>query len=124
MHVEFIQAKYKTGLYIGELLEKRESEQKGLMKVLAVVKHPTQGDLHQPKQSDVAYFHQRKALAEFEKTWVPLATVTLYKGEVPSYKDSLKTAWQEKYDQLATKQTPFAQLSIQHLKELKTEYGI
>ncbi|WP_100372776.1 kinase-associated lipoprotein B [Bacillus sp. FJAT-45037] len=119
-----IQAKYKTGVYIGELLEKRELEQRGLLKVLAVLKHPTQGDLHNPKKIDVPMFHQRKALAEFEKTWVPLATIKTYKDEIPPYKQSLHNAWQAKYDELGEQSSDFAKRSIELLLELKTEYGL
>ncbi|ERN54262.1 kinase-associated lipoprotein B [Alkalihalophilus marmarensis] len=122
--MSIVQAKYKTGVYIGEVVEMRESEQRGLIKVLAVLKHPTQGDLHNPKQTEGVFFHQRKALAEFEKTWVPLATIKPYEGDVPSYSDSLRSALEEKIDELMHKQSEFSNQSLKHLQELKDEYGL
>lgn len=50
----------KTGRYVAELVEWRQD--KALVKILAVLRHPTQGDLHYPGQVDVV-FHQRRALA-------------------------------------------------------------
>lgn len=67
MELEIVRAKYKTGRYIGKLIEMKEEENRALFQVLAVETHPQQGDLHQPKQIDVPLFHQRKALAIWKK---------------------------------------------------------
>ena len=61
-----VKAVYKTGEYIGELVT--ITDQKSLVKILAVLKHPTQGDLHHPLEVDGVFFHQRRALAFQEKT--------------------------------------------------------
>ena len=80
----------KTGKYIGEVTEDRNNAY--LVRILAVLKHPMQGDLHNPKQTDVAMFHQRRALAYREQTNVPKNMVKPYEGEIPEYQASLKEA--------------------------------
>ncbi len=49
-----VTAIYKTGKYIGEITEERA--QHYLVRVLAVLTHPMQGDLHHPKNADVKFF--------------------------------------------------------------------
>lgn len=49
---------YKTGVYIGEITACRP--QHYLVKIKAVLTHPTQGDLHHPKQADVPFFMREK----------------------------------------------------------------
>ena len=66
---DIVTAINKTGKYIGEVTEDRNNAY--LVRILAVLKHPMQGDLHNPKQTDVAMFHQRRALAYREQTNVP-----------------------------------------------------
>ncbi|MCL7745988.1 kinase-associated lipoprotein B [Halalkalibacter alkaliphilus] len=122
--VEYVRAFYKTGVYIAELIERQEENGRALVKVKAVIKHPTQGDLHNPKMTDVPLFHQRKALAEFEKTWVPLSSLKAYEGEVPSYKDSLQQALHDEISKLEDVETEWAQLSLEKLEECKKEYGL
>ena len=51
-----------------------------------------QGDLHNPKQTDVAIFHQRRALSFREQTNVPKNMVKPYEGDIPEYQASLKEA--------------------------------
>ena len=63
-----------------------------VVKVLAVLKHPVQGDLHNVKQADVPFFHERRALAFREQTNIPEQMVKKYEGEIPDYTDSLKLA--------------------------------
>lgn len=110
----------KTGKYIAEIME--VSEPKVLIKVLAILKHPTQGDLHNPKQVDVPFFHQRRALAFNEKRWVPLNSVQSYDEEVPDYNDSLKRALETKMDELRSKEDPWAVKSLEQLEDLQTDY--
>lgn len=81
---------YKTGKYIGEITVVREANY--VMRVLAVLKHPQQGDLHHPKSVDVGFFHVRPALAFREQVNIQPVYVKLYEGEVPTYEDSLKKA--------------------------------
>lgn len=60
---------YKTGAYIGEVTDVRPNHY--LVKIKAVLTHPAQGDLHHPKQADVPFFHERRALAFGEQTNIP-----------------------------------------------------
>ncbi|MFC0559964.1 kinase-associated lipoprotein B [Halalkalibacter alkalisediminis] len=121
--MEYVRAFYKTGVYIAELVERQESMQRALVKVLAVLKHPTQGDLHNPKMIEVPLFHQRKALAQFEKTWVPLSSLKSYEGEVPEYKSSLLQAVVELQKSLEEDDSDWAKASLEKLNECKSEYG-
>ncbi len=43
MELEIVRAKYKTGRYIGKLIEMKEEENRALFQVLAVETHPQQG---------------------------------------------------------------------------------
>ncbi|RCW47554.1 sporulation phosphorelay system protein KapB [Paenibacillus prosopidis] len=87
---DIVRAEVRTGQYVGELVELNGP--RALVKVLAVLKHPEQGDLHNPYNPDVPMFHERRALSYTEKTTVLLRDVKLYTGSVPEYKDSLRAA--------------------------------
>lgn len=113
---------YKTGKYIGEITNVRP--QHYLVKVLAVVKHPMQGDLHNVKQADVPFFHERRALAFREQTNIPQSMVKRYEGDVPDYKESLQQALTEQIMQLQENDTPFAERSLQMLEQLKHDYQL
>ncbi|OZM57419.1 hypothetical protein CIB95_08135 [Lottiidibacillus patelloidae] len=116
-------AKYKTGRYIGEVIDIEEN--RILLKILAILKHPTQGDLHAPKQTEVPLFHTRKALAHYEKAWMPKATVTKYTEEIiPPYKESLSKAVQELEAELNKMDSTFARESLNCIKELKEDYHL
>lgn len=116
---DIVTAIYKTGKYLAELID--YGNDKALVKILAVVRHPTQGDLHYPGRVDVA-FHQRRALAFNEKTWVHPASVHLYEGEVPPYEESLKSAMENEIEKLREKGDAWSEQSIRQLEELKTDY--
>ncbi|HDX9589646.1 TPA: kinase-associated lipoprotein B [Bacillus pseudomycoides] len=113
---------YKTGKYIGEITNVRP--QHYLVKVLAVVKHPMQGDLHNVKQADVPFFHERRALSFREQTNIPQSMVKRYEGDVPDYKESLQQALTEQIMQLQEDDTPFAERSLQMLEQLKHDYQL
>jgi kinase-associated protein B len=114
---------YKTGKYIGELIEIRERHGKGIVKVLAVLKHPTQGDLHNPFQTENVFFHQRKALAFNEKAAIPFSAIKPYNGEnIPEYSESLQQALLLQEEELREKNDQWAASSLQQLEELKKEY--
>ncbi|MEH7461990.1 kinase-associated lipoprotein B [Bacillus thuringiensis] len=113
---------YKTGKYIGEITNVRP--QHYLVKVLAVVKHPMQGDLHNVKQADVPFFHERRALAFREQTNIPQSMVKRYEGDVPDYKESLQQALTEQIMQLQENDTLFAERSLQMLEQLKHDYQL
>lgn len=111
---------YKTGKYIGEITEIRP--QHYLMRVLAVVKHPMQGDLHSPKDADVLIFHERRALSHREQANIPKPMVKPFEGEIPDYQESLKTAVDKMKKELAETPSNFAELSLQALESLEKDY--
>lgn len=111
---------YKTGKYIGEITDIRP--QHYLVKVLAVVKHPVQGDLHHPKQVDVPLFHERKALSFREKTNIPKQMVRKYDGEIPKYEESLQQSLTTLKAELNDDGSEWAKMSLQCLKKLEQLY--
>ncbi|PKR83858.1 kinase-associated lipoprotein B [Heyndrickxia camelliae] len=110
----------KTGKYVGEITACHPDRY--LVKTLAVLKHPMQGDLHHPKETDVAFFHERKALAYREQTNIPLKMVKPFDGEVPDYTESLRDAFNKLYSELKSSDTPFNQRSIECLDNILKEY--
>lgn len=113
---------YKSGEYIGVVEELRQP--KAVVRIVAVRKHPTQGDLHHPHQTEAGFFHQRRALSHNEKALVPLAFISLYDGEVPEYQPSLLQALDAEiayYRGFGDDQ--FAQQALNHLYELRDEYN-
>ncbi|WP_077214444.1 kinase-associated lipoprotein B [Bacillus dakarensis] len=110
----------KTGKYIGEITDIRP--QHYLVRVLAVLKHPMQGDLHNPKDADVPFFHERKALAFREQTNVPLKMVKPYDGEIPDYGQSLKDAVEKLKGELKEDSSAWALQSIRNIETLEKEY--
>ncbi|EGL83384.1 Kinase associated protein B [Caldalkalibacillus thermarum TA2.A1] len=117
-----VKAVYKTGVYIGEITELKPDRGKAVVKVLAVLKHPMQGDLHQPFQAEVPLFHQRKALAYGEQANIPLSHLSPYEGDIPDYITSLHTAIDAEINALEQQGSPWAQQAVKHLKQLKAEY--
>jgi kinase-associated protein B len=117
---EIVTGLYKTGKYIGEITDIRPMHY--LVKVKAVLKHPQQGDLHNPNQVDVQLFHERRALAYNEQTNVPKKMVKLYDGDVPDYKDSLKDAVHSLKNELEQMDTPWAKQSLENLSSLEKDY--
>jgi kinase-associated protein B len=117
---DIVTAINKTGKYIGEVTEDRNNAY--LVRILAVLKHPMQGDLHNPKQTDVAMFHQRRALAYREQTNVPKNMVKPYEGEIPDYQSSLKEAVITMKETLSETDNDFNSLSLKHLEQLEIDY--
>lgn len=116
-----VQAHYKTGIYIGEVIEDRNRF--FLIKVLAVDKHPMQGDLHNPGQTEDVFFHQRKALSYNEKANVQKEAVKIYEGEgIPEYEKSLKAAVNALKSKLARRETDFNQHAKLQLEDLEKQY--
>ena len=114
---EIVTGIYKTGKYIGEVTNSRPGSY--VVKVLAVLKHPVQGDLHNVKQADVPFFHERRALAFREQTNIPEQMVKKYEGEIPDYTDSLKLALETQMNSFAEDDSPFAVRSLETLEQLK-----
>ena len=117
---EIVTGIYKTGKYIGEITELKP--ERYVVKILAVLKHPTQGDLHQPKTADVPLFHQRRALGHREKTNIPSVYVKKYEGTVPEYKDSLRLAIQEEMAALQNDDSDWARKCMEALNSLEEDY--
>jgi kinase-associated protein B len=115
-----VTAIYKTGKYIGEVTNMRPETI--LVKVLAVVTHPTQGDLHSHKDPDVPLFHERRALAYREQANIPAKMVKPYTEEIPDYKESLQNAIQKLRDQLASDGSLWAKKSLENMATLEREY--
>lgn len=111
---------YKTGKYIGEVTQLKPAFY--LVRVMAVLKHPQQGDLHNPKQVDVPLFHERRALAFREQVNVPKTHVREYNEDVPDYKESLKLALQDQYAELEAENSEWAKKSMSLLKGLEEDY--
>lgn len=116
---ELVLAKYKSGVYIGELFEL--GSPRAVVKVLAVAQHPEQGDLHHPMDGNVSFFHQRRALAFQEKTLVPLVDLSKFEGTVPDYNQSLNYALQMEQKRLLSIAI-WAEKGLEQLNQLKNEY--
>jgi kinase-associated protein B len=121
-HKNLVLASYKTGQYIGEAEDERN--QMILVKVLAVITHPWQGDLHNPKNADVPFFQERRALSEGERAWMPGHTIKEYDGILPLYKDSLKKALYDYIKKLKEENSEWAKRSLQCLYQLEKDYKL
>lgn len=119
---DIVTAIYKTGKYIGEVTDSRPGIY--VVKILAVLKHPRQGDLHNPKEVDVPLFHERKALAFRERANIPEKMIKPYEGDIPDYNDTLISSFNELKDGLETEDSAFAQKSLETLKGVKREYEL
>lgn len=116
---EIVRAHYNSGTYIGQILEDRGDRM--LVEVLAVYKHPLQGDIHNYNQIEGVFFHERKALAFHEKANIKKAAIHPYDEKIPAYGDSLKNAVAELREKLQAKDTPFNRLALEKLDGLEKE---
>ncbi|MEH7374949.1 MULTISPECIES: kinase-associated lipoprotein B [Bacillaceae] len=119
---EIVTAIYKTGKYIGEITEVRP--QHYLVRILAVLKHPMQGDLHNPKDTDVLIFHERKALSYREQANIPYKMVKIFENEVPDYMESLKEAVAIMKKELVETTSEWAEMSLKALESLEKDYKL
>jgi kinase-associated protein B len=117
---EVVTAIYKTGKYIGEITDVRPEHY--LVRVLAVMKHPMQGDLHSPKDADVLVFHERRALAYREQANIPLKMVKHFETDVPDYQSSLKEAVDKVKKELTDNPSPWADMSLKMFESLEKDY--
>jgi kinase-associated protein B len=121
LHVgEKVTAIYKTGKYIGEITEIRP--QHYLVKVLAVLKHPMQGDLHNPKDANVLFFHERRALSYREQANVPKQMVKTFANQIPEYQASLKEAIEKMKKELTDDSSEWALRSLKNIETLEKDY--
>ncbi|GAB3047570.1 kinase-associated lipoprotein KapB [Virgibacillus ainsalahensis] len=117
---EIVRAHYNSGTYIGEVKEDRGRQY--LIEVLAVKKHPMQGDLHNPYQVENVFFHERKALAHHEKMNVKKAAVQPFPEEIPTYSESLKQAVRDYKEKLTAEDTKYNEQAFLTLKGLEENY--
>src|SRR5690625_4215201 len=115
-----VEAHYNSGVYVGEVVEDRRNF--ALVKVLAVLKHPDQGDLHKPGQVEGIAFFERKALAHQELVNVQKRKVYPYTGNIPNYDESLKKAFFELKETLQQEDTLFNKVSLERLADLEKHY--
>ncbi|CAM3985860.1 kinase-associated lipoprotein B [Paenibacillus alkaliterrae] len=116
---DLVKAEVRSGQYVGELVE--YNSPRALVKVLAVLKHPEQGDLHNPYNPDVPMFHERRALSYTEKTTVPIRDISRYLGKVPDYSESLKAAAAAEIEALDRLQR-WAAKGLEQMQQLQKEY--
>ena len=114
---EIVRAHYNSGTYIGEVKEDRGDRY--LVEVLAVQKHPLQGDIHNYGAVEDVFFHARKALANHEKMNVKKAAVHPFDGQVPDYAQSLQQAIALYKDKLSAEDTAYNHAALQKLTELE-----
>ena len=81
-----------------------------------------QGDLHHPKDVDVPFFHERKALAYREQANIPKKMVKPFEEDVPDYLSSLKIAVKTSKDELKRDSSPWAEKCLQNIETLEKEY--
>lgn len=117
---DIARAHYNSGTYIGKVLEDRGNGY--LVEVLAVYKHPVQGDLHNPKQVEGIAFHERKALAFHEKMNAKKAAMFLYEDEVPEYSESLKSAVAVLRQKLQEEETDYNIKALEKIADLEEHY--
>ncbi|MCI3922402.1 kinase-associated lipoprotein B [Paenibacillus sp. TRM 82003] len=119
---DLVVAAHKGGAYVGELL--LLDAPKAKVRMLAVLKHPTQGDLHHPNRTDVAMFHERRALAYREVANVFARDVSPYdEPEAPDYRTSLLTAVEAEMDDMRRLGNEFGRRALQELERLAAEYA-
>lgn len=115
-----VTAVYKTGQYIGEITEDRGKNY--LVRILAVLRHPMQGDIHSGKDADVSFFHVRRSLALREQANVQKNLVKPYQGAIPDYKQSLRTAVDKMKAELVDNASPWAEASLKSIESLEEDY--
>ena len=116
---QLVRMQNKTGIYIGEVTEVHGA--RAVVKVLAVLKHPEQGDLHHPYDPDVPMFHERRALSYTEKTTALVRELEPYVGGVPDYRASLLAAADGELERL-DRLKRWAERSIEQLRGLRDGY--
>lgn len=117
---DHVKAHYNSGTYLGKVIEDRKNRY--LVEVLAVYKHPIQGDLHSPKQVDGVAFHERKALSYREKMNAKPAAMFIYEEEIPRYADSLKIAVENLREQLQKEDTEYNEKALEKIADLEEHY--
>ncbi|WP_442595862.1 kinase-associated lipoprotein B [Neobacillus sp. D3-1R] len=121
LHIgDYVTGIYKTGKYIGEITDIRPEHY--LVRTLAVLKHPMQGDLHNPKEVGFGFFHERKALSFREQANIPKKMVKAFEEPIPTYEESLKVSIEKLRGELENDDSEWAQLSLKNIEILEKEY--
>ncbi|KIL42592.1 kinase-associated lipoprotein B [Jeotgalibacillus soli] len=119
---QVVRAFYKTGAYIGEITADKGSHY--VVQIKTVLKHPRQGDLHNPNEVNVPFFHERKALAFNERTNIPSNMIKAFEGEVADYFESLKSSVNMLENELQDSTSDFNAKSLEALQGVKKEYEL
>ncbi|TVP87943.1 MAG: kinase [Alkalicoccus sp.] len=121
---DLVRCTYKTGGYIGEIISQTPGSKTAVIKILAVTKHPRQGDLHNPNQVDVPLFHERKALSYTEKANIPLTHLKPFEEELPAYEASLREAADAYETELRSTDSDFSEACYNALQRVREEYRV
>ncbi|WP_050183013.1 kinase-associated lipoprotein B [Domibacillus robiginosus] len=119
---DLVTAHYKSGKYIGTITGIRPGTY--TVKILSVLRHPAQGDLHNPNEAEVPFFHERKALAHYEQANIPESAVHPYEEALADYNESLIAAVHKLEARLKERQNAFSACSLESLQSVKKEYEL
>ena len=108
---------HKTGAY--GVTIKEENDDQVLVQVEQVIKHPKQGDLHNPGQTEGVFFHERRALSHFEKRYATRSQLCEFNVEEMTYEASLQQAITKMENDLKQQNTEFAKQALNNLENLK-----
>lgn len=117
---DMVETSYNSGKYIGKIIDDKRNF--WLVEILAVLKHPTQGDLHNRGKVEGVAFHERKALAFREKTNARKRDTVKFEGELIDYATSLKNAVEEMKADLQVEDTAFNKLSLEKIADLEKHF--
>ncbi|MCE5006855.1 sporulation phosphorelay system protein KapB [Staphylococcus equorum] len=113
---------HKTGSY--GVIIKEEDENQVLVQVEQVIKHPKQGDLHSPTETENVFFHERKALSHFEKRYTTKSHLKSFTEDELPYEQSLQQAITKLELKLKDQDTLHAKKSLENIQQLKKDYAI
>lgn len=117
---DIIQTTYNSGTYVVKIIQDKGNYI--LVETLGVLKHPQQGDLHNPGQAEGVAFHERKALAHHEKFNARKRHAKAFDGEVPAYAASLQQAVESYKQELQQVDTLFNQKALERIADLEEHY--
>ena len=113
---------HKTGTYGVSIVEQHGDEV--LVQIEQVIKHPKQGDLHNPGQTEGVFFHERRALSHYEKRYATRSQLREFNVEEMTYEASLQQAITKMENDLKQQNTEFAKLALNNLENIKIDYSI
>ncbi|PTE73887.1 kinase [Staphylococcus devriesei] len=113
---------HKTGTYGVSI--KEENDNQVLVQVEQVIKHPKQGDLHNPGKVEGVFFHERRALSHYEKRYATRSKLREFNVEEMKYEESLQQAITQMENDLKQQDTEYAKYALNNLENLKNDYSI